>query len=103
MQPSELKNMNLADEEWTAKIEFMQRAMKEKDKKIEKYKKVMYHMKIGYMKELNSLREMLKAKQNLGTTYLSNSLGNKYEYLEVRYFSTTDGLDDDILCKSKIS
>jgi len=58
--------------------------------RVEKYKTVMYDMKIGYMKELNSLREMLRSKQ---------SLGSKYEYLEVRYFTSTDGTDDKVLCK----
>ena len=42
------------------------------------------------MKECNILREQLLSQKNLG---------NKYEYLEIRYFTSTEGLDPDVLGK----
>lgn len=53
------------------KLEKCKTLVKDKNKQVEKYKQIMVKMKIGYMKELNSLREMLKAKQNLGTLFQS--------------------------------
>ena len=40
------------------------------------------------MRECNLLREQLLSKKNLG---------KRYEYLEIRYFTSTEGLDPDVL------
>ena len=56
--------------------------------KIGGYKGTIAKMRFDYMRELDSLREMIERK---------TKLRDNFEYLEVRFFSATDGLEKETL------